>query len=278
MRAVDRLLAAYLALVSVVAVARGGLTDPKIWWLLLAHTLFGILLYLFTRLRQQQRTGQAIRVLYPLILLPGLYAEIGILSLQLDVAGTFARDATIQRLEAAVFGSQISYEWIRRAPSVFWSGVLHLAYLSYYPIVYLGPPLLLVRGERDRARRVVFAILTAYVVCFVVFVLYPVAGPNYAFAHPEGPVRDVWSARFVYWLLSGGSSFGAAFPSSHVAATVAAVLILWREWRALAAVLAAPAVLMVIGTVYCQMHYGLDALVGLVLGVGAFTAGMKLAA
>ncbi len=80
----------------------------------------------------------------------------------------------------------------------------------------------------------------------------------------------MWSARLVYWVLSGGSSFGAAFPSSHVAATVSAILALWQEWRGFAVAFVVPAGLLVIGTVYCQMHYGVDALAGVIVGTGAW--------
>ena len=59
-------------------------------------------------------------------------------------------------------------------------------------------------------------LIIAFVICYVVFVSYPVGGPYYAFPRPQGPVEEVWSARLVYWVLSGGSSFGAAFPLSPV--------------------------------------------------------------
>lgn len=124
------------------------------------------------------------------------------------------------------------------------------------------------------------ATMLAFVVCYVVFVLFPVAGPNYAFEHPTGAVREVWSARLVYSLLSNGSAFGTAFPSSHVAATVAATVALLYVWRSMALVVLMPTLLLIVSTVYCQMHYVMDAGIGLVLGVVAgvvvvrgFTAG-----
>jgi len=82
-------------------------------------------------------------------------------------------------------------------------------------------------------------------------------------------VRDVLSARLVYWILSGGSSFGAAFPSSHVAATVATTTALWWQWRTLAKWFVIPTILLTVGTVYCQMHYGVDAASGVLVGLGA---------
>ncbi|MDH5198586.1 MAG: phosphatase PAP2 family protein, partial [Gemmatimonadota bacterium] len=169
----------------------------------------------------------------------------------------------------ALFGGQPSYDLIRRYPSVFLSGLLHLAYFSYYPTIILPPPILAARGDWDGARRVIGASMTAYMVCFVVFTLFPVAGPNWVFDHPTGPVREVWSARLVYTLLEGGSSVGTAFPSSHVAATFATVVASWRVWRPLGWITVGPFVLLTIAVVYCQMHYATDAVVGLVFGAAA---------
>ncbi len=267
MRPVDKVLAGYLAFVTMVVLVRGGPDDPGDGWLLLIHGLIGLLLVLFTRLQPSQRVGQILWDFYPLLLIPALYAEIGILSEQLGRPTILAHDAVVQQWEAAIFGRQVAYDWIREAPSVFWSMVLHIAYFSYYPIVFLGPLLLLVRGQRVRARKVMFTIVLAYVICYVVFILYPVAGPNWVWDHPTGPVREVWSARLVYAVLEGGSSIGAAFPSSHVAATMAATLALWHQWRTLSAVFMLPAILLVIATVYCQMHYAIDAATGLVVGI-----------
>jgi membrane-associated phospholipid phosphatase len=266
-RPVDKVLAGYLAFVTMVVLVRGGPDDPGDGWLLLIHGLIGLLLVLFTRLQPSQRVGQILWDFYPLLLIPALYAEIGILSEQLGRPTILAHDAVVQQWEAAIFGRQVAYDWIREAPSVFWSMVLHIAYFSYYPIVFLGPLLLLVRGQRVRARKVMFTIVLAYVICYVVFILYPVAGPNWVWDHPTGPVREVWSARLVYAVLEGGSSIGAAFPSSHVAATMAATLALWHQWRTLSAVFMLPAILLVIATVYCQMHYAIDAATGLVVGI-----------
>ena len=272
---VDRLLGLYLTFLTLVIVARGGVGGAT-GWLLAAHALFGILLILFTRLQPSARAGRVLHDLYPLILVIGLYAEIGILNATVDPSSILAADHRLQGWEEALFGTQLSYEWIRRAPSVFWSTTLHLAYMGYFPIVAIGPLLLAVRGQREQVRWVLLVTMVAYVMCYTVFALWPVGGPNYAFPHPTGPVRDVWSARATYGVLAQGSSFGAAFPSSHVAAAVAAVAALWRFWRPLALLLVIPATLLVIATVYCQMHYAVDVVAGLAVAVAALAIGWRV--
>lgn len=269
MSVIDKLIAGYVAFITLVVVARGSLLDRDTWLLLGIHALIAVLLLLFTRLKPSHRVGQILHDLYPLLLLPALYSELGMMNAHLGVVETFARDSVVQSWEAALFGGQVSYDWIRSAPSVFWSGLLHLAYLGYYPIIVVGPVTLILLGRRADGRRVLLSTMIAFVACYVVFALFPVAGPNYAFAHPVGDVREVWSAQLVYSLLARGSAFGTAFPSSHVAATVAATVALWRIYRPLALAVLVPTVLLIVSTVYCQMHYAVDAAAGLALGVAA---------
>jgi len=263
-RRVDRLLAGYFAAVTFIITIRGNIFERDILFVLLAHILFFVLLWLFTKLEPANNVGAFFHDFYPIMLLLAFYGAIGIITMRLDAADIHARDAVVQRWEQAIFGSQVSYEWIRRAPSLFWSGLLHLGYLSYFPVLVFGPLVLWLRGNRDGARRTVLHTMIAFVPCYLAFVLFPVAGPNWIFPEPTGAVRDVWSARIVYDALKA-SSFGTAFPSSHVAATGAVVLATLHEWRAWGLTLMVPAVLLVIGTVYCQMHYGVDVLAGFVV-------------
>ena len=108
LRAVDLLLAGYLVLVTLVALARAP-EQPGCWWLVGAHALFAVLLYLITR-PGLGALGRTIRELYPLLLLAGLYGELDVL----NGAGAIAvHDGMVQRWELAIFGTQLSSEWWR---------------------------------------------------------------------------------------------------------------------------------------------------------------------
>jgi membrane-associated phospholipid phosphatase len=109
-------------------------------------------------------------------------------------------------------------------------------------------------------------VMTTFVACYLVFIFFPVAGPYYTFPRPAAWFLDNPTARLVYRTLAQGSSYGAAFPSSHVAATVAAALAAWQGSRRLGLALLLPTVLLSVGVVYCQMHYAVDAIAGLVVG------------
>jgi membrane-associated phospholipid phosphatase len=264
LRAVDLLLLAYLAVVSAVTIVRVN-SRPWCWWLLLAHGLFVLLLFLVTR-PGLGAVGRTVRELYPLFLLPGLYSE-------LDLLNSPARpvyDSVVQRWEQVVFGMQISQQWWQRSPSVLWSTVFHAAYLSYYLIISAPALYFAWKGDLKAVRRFILIVMATFVFCYLFFIFFPVAGPYYVFPRPAAWFTANLPARLAYDALASGSSYGAAFPSSHVAAALAATLAAMRASRRLGLILLVPTALLTIGVVYCQMHYGVDAIAGLLVG-GAVT-------
>ena len=267
LRAVDRLLLGYLAIVSAVVLVRAP-AQPSCWWLLLAHGLFVLFLALITR-PNLGRTVTTLREIYPLLLLAGLYAELDVL----NGWGTVpVHDALLQRWEVALLGTQASITWWQSAPSRFWSAVLHAAYFSYYLIILIPALYFLWRRDTEAVRHFVLVVMTVFVLCYLVFIFFPVAGPYYTFPRPASWFTDNYPARLVYATLASGSSYGAAFPSSHVAASVAAALAAFRGSRRLGIALVLPTVLLIVGVVYCQMHYGVDAIAGLAVGAAVALA------
>jgi membrane-associated phospholipid phosphatase len=258
---VDLLLLGYLAVVSAVAIHRAG-ARPACWWVVAANGLTAVLIALLGR-PGLGRVGRTLREIYPLLLLVGLYGQLDVL----NTGGVRVHDGLVQRWELALFGAQVSREWWRAAPSVLWSTVLHAAYFSYYFVVSIPALYFLYRGDLAAVRRFVLAVMTTFVVCYLVFIFFPVAGPYYMFPRPSAWFLDNGAARLVYDTLAEGSSYGAAFPSSHVAATVAAALAAASGSRRLGLLLLVPTILLGVGVVYCQMHYGVDALSGLMVGV-----------
>lgn len=256
----DVVLLAYLAIATAVAVHRAP-SQPGCWWLVVANGFAAVLIALFTR-PGLGRLGRILREIYPLLLLVGLYGQLDVLNRGV----VRVHDELVQHWELLLFGVQVSREWWQAAPSVFWSTVLHGAYFSYYFIISIPAFYFLWRGELASVRRFVLAVMSTFVLCYLAFIFFPVAGPYYVFARPAAWFVANPAARLVYDTLAEGSSYGAAFPSSHVAASVAAALAATMGSRRLGAVLLIPTVLLTVGVVYCQMHYAVDALAGLVVG------------
>jgi len=257
---VDRVLLAYLVFVTAIAVHRSP-GRPGCWWVIAGNALMAVLIGLLNR-PGLGRLGRVLREIHPLLLLVVLYAQLDVL----NRGGTVVHDPLVQRWELALFGTQVSRAWWQAEPSAFWSTVLHAAYFSYYFIVSIPAFYFLWRDDVAAVRRFVLAVMTTFVLCYLAFLLFPVAGPYYEFVRPAAWFIDNPAARLVYDTLARGSSYGAAFPSSHVAATVAAAIAATLGSRRLGLLLLLPTILLTVGVVYCQMHYAVDALAGLVVG------------
>ena len=240
-------------------------------WLVVAHVLMAGLICIAPVARARGGSARFWGEWYPMFLLAGLYGEVGILT----VNAGFHNDALIQRLEVLAFGSEVSYRWIREMPVVWFSWLVHWCYLSFYAMLFAAPAGLWVVGKRIAARQTIFAVTVTFFICYVIFLFFPVAGPRYAFALAHNAATEVTPARLAQWLLDRGDSWGAAFPSSHVAASVVATGMAWRHWRKLGLVLAPFTAGLVLAVVYGQFHYALDALSGLILA-GVMLAVMQL--
>lgn len=260
-RLVDQLLAAYGLLVATVALTR--LSQRGMFLVLLAHLALPLLTWLVVR-APESGTVRVLRTIYPLILLTGLYSAIDVFN---GFGAVTTHDAALQRLEAWLFGGQPSRDWWRTSPSIFWSTLLHAVYFSYYLIVPIPAIAFFVTRRMAALEQYLNAVLATYLACYVTYILFPVAGPYYEFARPTGEFVANGPARLVYATLARGSAFGAAFPSSHVAATVAASTAAWFGWRRLGMLVAVPTALLAVGVVYCQMHYVVDSAAGVVLGL-----------
>lgn len=268
LRLAEWLLLGYLALTSAVALARlPGF--PPMAWVLLANTLYAVLIVLAAR-PDHGRAGEILRDIYPILLLSALYPALDILNY---FGGVSTHDLAVRGWELHLFGEELSRTWWQRHPSAFWSTLLHAAYFAYYPIIIAPLAVFLAGGDIVAARRAALWLVSTFLLSYLCFLAFPVAGPYYEFPRPDPSFLNNWAARLVYATLEKGSAYGAAFPSSHVAATLVATAAAFRGSRQLGGVLVLPAVLLTVGVVYCQMHYAVDALAGIALAVAIVGAG-----
>lgn len=211
---------------------------------------------------------------YPLLLIPLLYSELAVLNASVWNGHYF--DSTIIRWEQTLFNGQPSIELARRFPSLLLSESLHFAYLSYYFIIY-GPPLILyLQNRKPDHRRALFAIMLTFFIHYAFFIYYPVQGPRYLFEAPGGELSNGPIYAFTHRLLETGSSRGAAFPSSHVAVSVAATGLSFLTMRRTAAVLTVLTLGLSFGAVYAGFHYAIDALTGFLLGLACIGAAPRV--
>jgi len=260
--------AGYLIL-GLVPLLAGGFDLPRIG-MALAHVAgCAILLYLGRKDRGERISMGS---WLPLLIVPILYAELAVLN---QWGGTRFFDTTVQGWEAFLFQGNPSATLAGYEPSWMVSEPLHFAYMCFYPLIYIPTARLHLQHRAEAFHRTITALVLGFLLCYVVFIIFPVQGPRYLgtgpVGVPEGPFRLLALA-----VLEVGSSQGSAFPSSHVAVIVAQALMALRyqRWTGWAITLLSGG--LAIGAVYGGFHYAVDIVAGVGVGVAAYAIALAI--
>ena len=194
--------------------------------------------------------------------------------------------------EQALFGCQPSLLFSRLAPWPWFSELMCLGYISYFPLIAITVLYYFFRRYQE-FRPMAFIMLATFFAYYVIFIFLPVTGPQFYYlaagadqiadgvfpslgdwflTHSERMSTPGWSDGFFYHLLEVAHNAGerptAAFPSSHVGVTTVIMLLALRtRCRSLIGTVFIFYVIMCFATVYIYAHYVIDALGGLVTGV-----------
>lgn len=265
----DRLTLVYVAFTTGVVLAHlagwrhGGLSRQLGGSMLVANGLLLLAAAVAPRARCAKSRG-FIAEWYAAIVLVGLYAIVGLLN-EPTPGPAPSFDTLVQGWDLWLFGTQPAFNWPRAWPNFWLAEFLSLCYLAFYAVCVGCPAVLWAIGRRAEARQAIFAIIMTFFACYAIFLLFPVAGPPYFWAWAEGPAWNGPLVTAVRNLINGGDSWGSAFPSSHVAGSVVALIFAFRGWRPLGWILLIPVLGIFGAVVYLQIHYGVDALAGLVM-------------
>ena len=196
-----------------------------------------------------------LRNFYPLLLFPLFYKQVGRISHILFAENL---DSYLQRIEYAIFGFQPSSRLAHLLPQIWFAEYMHFAYSCFYVIMpALG---LLLYRRKDLFKEYLFTLCNAMFVCYLIFILFPVAGPN---AHSS----NGFSKGFLFIPLMNAISTvdieAGAMPSSHVACAAVVLYFAWRYAPKTRIVFATICISLMISTVYCGYHYALDVFGGL---------------
>ena len=204
-------------------------------------------------------------------------------------------DHVFAQCEQSLFGCQPSLLFSQAAPWGWFSELMCLGYVSYFPLMLLVFVYYFAR-RYDEFRMTAFVVLGSFFIYYVVFVLLPVTGPQFYYlaagvdriaagdfpnlgdwflTHSERMEAPGWTEGFWYHMLDlthdAGERPTAAFPSSHVGITTVVVLLALRTrscW--LVATVLPFYILMCLSTVYIYAHYAIDAIAGLITGCALY--------
>lgn len=260
-RAVDRLVAAFNGLYAVLWISLW----PEASYAPAMAAVHGVAAWGMPRLLARLPDPPArpvgfLREVYPLIWIGAFWSELDPLNVLLHSA---SHDALARTVDLALFGIHLNEVWMPAMPQLWFSEAMHLVYFLYYPLIFLPPLVMLLRGRDAALQDMVFRLMVTYFGCYVSYLLFPVYGPLFLTARHAGPLTDGFFYNLVETVRGSGDVHGAALPSSHVAGATTVALLGWR-WlgRTGAWALTLQAVGVAMATVYTQNHYAVDAVTG----------------
>ena len=228
----------------------------------LAFNLSVILVVLFLSFRRRgSLSAFTVSLWYPLVLYGLLYYQTGLIN---RVVVPQFLDGFFMNLDVRIFGEFPAFFLRGKHGNAFLDEFFHFFYFSYYLIIPLTG-ILLFRKDVKLFESFVFQLSSLFYLCFVIFILLPVEGPialRNEYYHQGGLFQTM--VDFIY---ARGENPGAAFPSSHVAATF---LIAWwgsKHFERMKIPYWLTCLFLSIATVYCMFHYAVDVIGGLLLGV-----------
>ena len=228
----------------------------------LAFNLSVILIVLLLSFSRRSRLSVCtVSLWYPLALYALLYYQTGLLN---RVVVPRFLDGFFMNLDVRIFGEFPAFFLRGKQGNAFLDEFFHFFYFSYYLIIPLTG-ILLFRKDVKLFESFVFQLSSLFYLCYFIYILLPVEGPialRNEYYHHGGPFQTL--VDFIY---TRGENPGAAFPSSHVAATF---LVAWwgsTHFKRVRIPYWLTCLFLSVATVYCMFHYAVDVIGGLILGV-----------
>lgn len=179
-------------------------------------------------------------------------------------------DPALIKLEEAIFGCQPSLEWSRWWPWPWFHELMEFAYFSYYFLALAFVILAFKAGhytteERwEKVRDFVRDLGVVMLICYTCYTFFPAWGPKYfraGFIAVDGWIfTDI-----MLYIHNNGALLGAAFPSSHVAASMVPWWHTWKSFPEHRGWMTVIFLLLCMSTVYNRYHYVIDVYGGWIL-------------
>ncbi|HVO58102.1 MAG TPA: phosphatase PAP2 family protein [Dongiaceae bacterium] len=177
------------------------------------------------------------------------------------------QDAKLIAFDHWLFGVHPSV-WLEQFVTPLRNDFFQLAYLTYFVYLLVLGGILYVRRDWHAYWSVMTYSAVGYAIGYVIAALFPIQSPWFAMAgmwqQPElhgGPFTAT-----INFIEHYGRVRGAAFPSEHVAGSVAALWGAWRHRRWLFWVMLPLVAAMCVSTIWGRYHYVADIFGGIITG------------
>ncbi|MBZ0234511.1 MAG: phosphatase PAP2 family protein, partial [Deltaproteobacteria bacterium] len=212
-----------------------------------------------------QRSRRVVRVWIPFVFLYLCYRALrGVLLLIPDEAG---RHAQLKAADEALLGVSPAW-WMEPFATSWLTELLAYAYATMFVLPLVVLVTLSVRGHERELRRAALALLLAFYLGFVVFLLVPAKSPDIVYTF-ETPLHGhgFYEASMTTWRRLQQITFDA-FPSMHTAISTIALVHAYRlgprlaprHPRAFVAAYLPIVALLQLATLYLRQHYFVDLL------------------
>ena len=164
--------------------------------------------------------------------------------------------------------------WLEQFATPGRNEFMQFAYITYFLYLLVLGGILYHRKDWQGYWSVMTYSAAAYALGYVIAIFFPVESPWFAMAGAwHGELRGGVFTSMINFIEHYGRVRGAAFPSEHVAGSVAALWGGWRHRRWLFWVMLPLAMCMCASTVWGRYHYVADVLAGMVTGTLGYAAG-----
>jgi membrane-associated phospholipid phosphatase len=213
------------------------------------------------------------RFWYPHLLFLFCFEELGAL---VHLVEPSWQDAKLISFDHWLFGVHPSV-WLEALGTPARNDFFQLAYLTYFTYLLIVSGVLYYRRQWRAYWSVMTYSMVGYSIGYVIAIFFPVESPWFAMAGWwHGELHGGLFTLTINFIEHYGRVRGAAFPSEHVAGSVAALWGAWRHRRWLFWVLLPFAACMGVSTIWGRYHYVADVFAGMVTGTAGYLVGAWL--
>jgi len=248
----------------------------KLWWVFLAIHAFIIFALLFIIQLSERKASKLlnfVRDWYLILLILFGFEEMNFL---VTMIFPYWANEFVINLDKAVFGVYPTV-WLEKVISPWLTEVMLFFYNSYFLIIPLAGLVLYLKKKKLEFDALFFNVSLAYFISYILFLFFPAEGPWVTMTHLQ--TKELEGHLFLAldkFIQGMGSIKGGCFPSSHVAGAFAASLSLFKFDRKSFYWLLFLSFGVAVSTVYSRHHHAVDSMAGIIIGILAVIAGLKI--
>lgn len=180
---------------------------------------------------------------------------------------THWKDPIVLDLEHSLFGIQPTI-WLQQVVHPALTEWFMFAYVMYIPIYPLLAALIYFRFGKKQLEDYFFVLGLTNVVCFLGFMVFPVASPMYWMADKfTVPLKGYVFTGIGEFIRSYLHTIGGSIPSPHSAIATVMWLMAYRYHRGFFYLITPVIISLYLSTFYCRYHYVTDTVIGIITGV-----------